>query len=252
MKKLLAALALIQCAALAACGGGGGGGGGDAAAPAETAPVPAQAPAQAPAAPPPIVIAPAQPVQPASIAFYGDSTIYGYTWSKVAGGYVQADPTAPHVAGAILGVEVNNRGIAGSDTNSWLTASEGAPVTWAQEMSDQKAPTVVLQWGINDIYRGVTVDQFTANLSAMIVQAQNAGKVVYIETANPTNSTPAMAQYVAAETAMAATYNVKVIDEFDQLSANPKWPSMLSDGTHPTPAGYKLKGQIEAAALGTP
>jgi lysophospholipase L1-like esterase len=189
---------------------------------------------------------PAQPVAQSAIAFYGDSTIYGYTWNGSA--YVQADPTAPQTAGALLGATVDNRGIGGSDTACWLNASQGAPVTWAQEMSQQPAHIVVLQWGINDALRAIPVAQFTANLAAMITQAQNAGHLVVLETANPIAQTD-LAPYAAAVIALASTWNVHVIDEFGLLAANPGWPAMLSDGKHPTQAGYDLKGHIEAAAL---
>ena len=49
---------------------------------------------------------------------------------------------------------------------------------------------------------------------------------------------------------MAATYGVKVIDEYHQLAALPNWESLLcADHIHPSQAGYDIKGQIEAQGL---
>jgi acyl-CoA thioesterase-1 len=217
-----------------ACSGCGGGGGGS--------------PAPAVASTPRAIL----------IEAYGDSTMKGYTYVN---GVAQI---AAQPAPAILefGLQANygdtitvaNHGVNGS-TAANLLNGDGVNLPWTQQMAQSQANLVYFNFGINDSRpeSNESVAQYQQNLESLVKIAQAAGKMVILETPNPSGDpdTAALPSYVTAMRTVQAEFNLTLVDEYTyMLGLN--WQSLMSDAllTHPTQYGYEVKGQYELPVFG--
>lgn len=239
MRKIVAAVAGVVVFTLSACGGGGGGGSADASTKTTAKTV--------------------------TIEYVGDSTTVGCTVEQGAprgpqclANYAEVTHKEPATVEYVLArggfpaLQVINSGVAGTTVSDLLNGTRKVPSPWWPYVNASKAQLIVIQYGLNDAYQaGMTPELFAAELDQVISAAKAAGKHVVLETPNPTTNdhAPFLAQLVESEKAVAAKWGITVIDQFGYLSSLPTWPSMLSDGTHPTEAGYEVKGQYAATIL---
>ena len=196
-----------------------------------------------------------QPLPPFQIAMYGDSTTAGWSWNGTS--YVILAENEPAIVQSLLratcpSVTVVNKGVVGASLDNLLAGTGGYTQPWTQEMADSPANIVVFNFGINDSHEtDMTVQKFDAEVRETISIGQAVGKLMVIETSNPItqNSDALFPQLVADEQLVAQQLQVAIIDQFAYLSKL-DWSSYLSDGVHPTAAGYALKANYTASILG--
>lgn len=184
---------------------------------------------------------------------YGDSTGLGLTWNGTS--LVVASPTAPDQlymdmqarfgAGQVL---IYNKGVSSTCAKDLLY---GTP-DFASKMASSTAQIVTLNYGSNDNwYCNQTVAQYTAQMDQLVKIAKAAGKIIVLIEPNPTvnRNNPNLANYVAALSQVAINNQVAIIQHYKLWQASGVWKVWLSDDTHPTSAGYKLKGDTEFQVL---
>jgi lysophospholipase L1-like esterase len=215
MNKTIAAC--LSAALLAACGGGGGGNG---------IPIPSNAPGPM-----------ANIANPTDIVeMYGDSTTLG----------VGAD--AQHSEPAWLqtivpsGVLVSNQGVGSTTAAQLLNGTDGVHQAFAQAMAASHANIITINFGMNDVLRGGTPEQFAANLGALVDAATAAGKQVVLQEPNPScdSARAALPQYVAQVDAVAAAKGIQVVRQY---GAYADWKAHESDCVHPDATYYQVKAQ---------
>lgn len=191
--KLL--LSIYLAVLLSACGGGG-----SSVAPA----APATPPTESNMPIPDLIVASA----------YGDST--------------QQSQGNPHAASR-PGASVRNRGVGGSNTTQLLAGTDGLNSPWPEMMSTDPARIIIINHGIID--RISPLDDYKANLRALVEGIRKVGKVPMLEEPNPIDQ-KGLEDFRDAMKATADHMGV-------YFCAQPRVP--LSDGIHPTPEGYKSK-----------
>jgi lysophospholipase L1-like esterase len=145
-----------------------------------------------------------------------------------------------------------NKGVVGASLDNLLAGTGGYTRPWTQEMAASPADIVVFNFGINDGHQtGMTVQKFDAEVRETVSVGQAAGKLMVIETSNPITQNPdvLLPQLAADEQLIAVQLHVPIVDQFAYLSKL-DWSPYLSDGVHPTAAGYDLKANYTASILG--
>lgn len=238
MKGIVASIASIALMACAGCGGGGSGA-------AQSNPATAQ--------------------KTVTIEFVGDSTVVGCTvlqgnprGPQCLANYTESAHNEPATVQYLMSrqigpnVTVINSGVAGTTVEHLLNGTHKVDQPWWPHVSQSKAQIIVVNYGLNDAYAvGMTPELFSAELDQVISAAKAAGKLIILETSNPSTNDhlPYLAKLVEAEKATAAKWGVTVIDQFGYLSSQPQWASMLSDSMHPTDAGYEFKAEYSMSIL---
>ena len=223
--------------------------------------------AVAPASPPPAVVAQTAPVASAtpsvqsslaiqsneSLAFLGDSiTQFG---ANMPGGYVRL---------VISGLKANGMtvtpypaGIGGNKSNQMLERLE-------KDVLSKKPTWMTLSCGVNDVWggdKGIPLDQYQVNMTAIIDQAQAAGVKVMILTAtmigeqptNPNNVKIAtyndfLRQLAKAKHCLLADLSA---DMFAALNPEVKGRNQLTvDGVHMNPVGDQIMATGVLRAFG--
>jgi hypothetical protein len=264
-------VAALLSATLAACGGGGsadntvaaGGAStplagastspaGSAATGAAAAPNTGSSSGSVPATPAPNTTPPAAPTT-ASIDYYGDSTIWGYA----SGVGTQVQNPEPAVFQQSLPqyklpiqYTVRNEGVSATTACQLLNGTDGKHPVWDTQMTNSGARIVIINHAINDLAYE-TPAQYTACLTSLVQKAKQHGKTVILETPNPTtDSGPnGLDIWVDAMRKVATQENIKLIDEYQYLTnylAGADVHTICPDGTHPTDAVYRLKGEYAA------
>ena len=200
------------------------------------------------------------------IAEYGDSIAWGQT--LVNGVYTQSVPTEEQVSTETINdplIFITDHGDGGATAADWLNGDTVGdiqfqiPVNWATTMSNEPADVVIVEFGWNDdAVKHFTVDQFMTNIDSLVQGIKAAGKIPIIETTSPASrsdligaETNVIENYVAAELSYGQTHIVCVIDQYNYLKTTygASWAQYLSDGIHPTMAGYNIKGKYQASVL---
>jgi lysophospholipase L1-like esterase len=271
------ALIALFSASLTACGGGGGEGtvaaasaaaplagattsaSGSAGSPASTAVAssPASSSGSGAVTSSPTIIPPAAPAT-ASIDYYGDSTIWGYE----SGVGTQVQYPEPAVFQQSLPqyklptqYTVRNEGVTATTACQLLNGTDGKHPAWDTQMTNSDASIVIINHAINDqAYE--TPAQYAACITSLVQKAKQHGKTVILETPNPTtDSGPnGLDIWVDAMRNVAAQENIKLIDEYKYLTdylAGADVHTICPDGTHPTDAVYRMKGEYAARAFAT-
>jgi lysophospholipase L1-like esterase len=184
------------------------------------------------------------------IDYFGDSTV----WGGIGGTSNQVAQTPPMVLDAGLPVNyvVKNEGVGGASIAELLSGADGIHPVWTTTVAQSTAKYIIMNYGINDSYeRNTTTTSYMANYAKAIDIARAAGKIVILETPNPTHDGTLTQNFADALKQVAAQKNVPVIDQYYYLKQymttnNLGIYQVTNDGVHPTQATYLLKGQFAA------
>lgn len=184
------------------------------------------------------------------VDYFGDSTV----WGGIGGTSYQVAQTPPMVLDANLPANyaVKNEGVGGASIVELLEGRDGVHPTWATAVTQTTAKYIIMNYGINDSYeRDTTTTSYKANYAKAIDIARAAGKIIILETPNPTHDGALTASFADAMKQVAAEKGVPVIDQYYYLKQymtanNLGIYQVTNDGVHPTQATYTLKGQYAA------
>jgi len=171
------------------------------------------------------------PAKPVRIQLFGDSTQWGYdrkTDQPVAQppvAVLQAAMDARFGAGAVI---VTERAVPGTTAGQLLAGTDGRNRPWPREVD---ADIVVVNHALNDSRENVPLATYERQLAAL--------HPTVFETPNPVTVPWPVPPYVAAMRKVAAAQHAPLADVDAWMRAQPKWPSLLDDGVHPTQAGYR-------------
>jgi lysophospholipase L1-like esterase len=186
------------------------------------------------------------------VACLGDSITEGSPgWDRLAGG--DEESRWPHWAAlAHPRLEIRNCGIYGQRTDEIAARLDACA---------RGAHLLVVQGGINDIAQGRSVEQAAAALRRMVRRGKELGLRVLLVDVLPWNKgwPGAEAPIRRLNTLLAdvaADESVPLLGFHDALE-DPARPGRMrdewtSDGDHPSVAGYRVLGEIVAAALRLP
>ncbi|WP_260858470.1 SGNH/GDSL hydrolase family protein [Paraburkholderia sp. BCC1885] len=191
----------------------------------------------------------AAPTKQVLIEAYGDSTTLGISCSA---GHCSPRPqnAVTYLQDALRSVygervSVVNLGVGG--TMAWQLrdgTDRGHGVPWQQQLAASDAQIVTINYGINEVMRNQTPEQFYAAETALVKTALALGKEPVLQTSNPMPDgrlNARLAAMVAMTRRVAAEQHVPIVDQYAYISGLPDWQSMMSDGAHPKPELYRLK-----------
>jgi len=148
-------------------------------------------------------------------------------------------------------VEVFNAGISGNTTVDGLNRLDS-------DVLAHKPHLVTVMFGLNDMTR-VPLEEFEANLAAIIRRCREAGAEVMLCTPNSVFETPErpiakLMEYVDGVRRTCEQEHTPLVDCYAAYEAvrseDPfKWLMMMSDEIHPNMAGHKLLAEIIAEAV---
>jgi lysophospholipase L1-like esterase len=116
------------------------------------------------------------------------------------------------------------------------------------------AAVLIVQGGINDIAQGRPVEPAAANLRAMVDRGRELGLHVVVADVLPwNNGFPAAEEPIRRLNELIREIGAPVLPFHDALE-DPERPGRMreewtSDGDHPSVEGYRLLGEVVAAAL---
>ncbi|KVU18310.1 SGNH/GDSL hydrolase family protein [Burkholderia ubonensis] len=238
---LVAGIALV--CALSACGGGGDG---------ATAPIAAKQPTPAPA-------------KTILIEEYGDSTTHGL---QIFNGVASVTPNSePVVLQQLLqqqfgpAVTVSNEGVDGTEAAQLLNGTDKKHLAWDQQMTASKADIVTLNFMRNDsFYNSVpqpglpqtSPEEYGRILTQLVQIARAHGKQVVLYEPNPVafpEGNAAMLKYLEQLKKVVIEQQVPVVFNWEYSQGLADYPSLLSDGVHPTDALYRRNAEWAAQVL---
>ncbi len=149
-------------------------------------------------------------------------------------------------------VEMINAGISGHTTVNALARIE-------KDVLARKPDIVTVMFGLNDLGKGIPLEDYAANLGRIADQCAAAGAEVVLCTPNSVITTKArpfeeLVKYCQAMREVAALKGVLLCDTFSAFEAmradDPlAWGLTLSDEIHPNMAGHKFIARQIAATL---
>jgi acyl-CoA thioesterase I len=150
-------------------------------------------------------------------------------------------------------VSVVNLGVGG--TMAWqlrdgTDRARGLP--WPDRLKASAAQIVTLNYGINEVMRGQTPQQFYEAETALVKTALAMGKVPVLATSNPMPDArfdARLAGMVKMTRRVAAEQRVPLVDQYAYVSGLSDWKQSMSDGAHPLPALYRLKARQDFDVL---
>lgn len=178
-----------------------------------------------------------------SITFEGDSTVQGTG--------APAGQSEPDDLQALIGITVNNAGVAGSTTQQNLAGVTPFNSPLATRLAVDTSQIVIMNYAINDSQK-VNLDTYEQNLYDWVRTVRSFGKIPVFEEPNPSILVAyqrVLPDYVAAMDRAAQDLNVPIVKQYDYIQTLPNWQSLLSDGLHPNSEGYRIKAQRTATVL---
>ncbi|WP_114810877.1 SGNH/GDSL hydrolase family protein [Paraburkholderia kururiensis] len=181
------------------------------------------------------------------IEAYGDSTTLGISCADGRCGprpqnavtYLQDDLRAAHGER----VSVANYGIGGTMATQLLDGSSRNP-PWKARLATSPAQIVTINYGINEVMRNQTPEQFYAAETALVKDALAAGKLPVLQTSNPMPDgrlNAKLGAMVAMTRRVAQEQHVPLVDHYASIQTLADWKGMMSDGAHPKPELYRVK-----------
>ncbi|MCX4172517.1 MULTISPECIES: SGNH/GDSL hydrolase family protein [Paraburkholderia] len=187
---------------------------------------------------------------------YGDSTTLGITCSEGHCG-PQAQNAVSYLQDELQArygqrVRVTNYGVGGTmasqlrDGTGNRRAGPTAGLPWQERLAASPAQIVLINYGINEVMRNQTPEQFYAAETTLVKTARALGKEPVLQTSNPmpdNRLNARLAEMVAMTRRVAAEQQVPLVDQFAYVSNLPDWKTLMSDGAHPKPGLYRLKAE---------
>jgi len=169
---------------------------------------------------------PASAPEPAStpvvtIAVFGDDQLAGYATNSM-GMISSVAPNEPQSLQALLqkqfddtGITVENHATGGRAASlmNLLDGMDGGGPPLAQRLASTQASIVIISYGLNDVYGGETVSDFSGYLAQAIQVVRDANRTPILEEPSPTCDTdhPQLAAYSAAIDSVGKTLGVPVL-----------------------------------------
>lgn len=177
------------------------------------------------------------------IAVFGDDQMAGIAIGQY-GMPTLVTPNEPAQLQALLQKQFNDTGITVQNISSGGTSSslqneldgmDGLGDGQPQRMLASGASIVIEEHAVNDALGGETVAEYSAYLGQWIQDAQAAGLQPVLEEPGPVcdGSHPQLPAYVAAMDAVAATYNVPLIQQYTIILAIDGWQTHMIGCTVP-------------------
>jgi len=184
------------------------------------------------------------------VDYFGDSTAHG----DIGGTPYQVAQPPSNVMDANLPTNyvVRNEAVGGASIIELLNGTDGVHADWRTTVSKTSAKYILMNYAINDSYETFTTPAtYKANYAKAIDIARAYGKIVILQTSNPTNNDAKTQTYVTAMKEVAAEKGVAVIDQYTYLKQHMAANRLgvyeiTNDGIHPTQATYILEGQYAA------
>lgn len=185
-------------------------------------------------------------------------------------GAVLANPTVTQMTqtglqstlGSGYQVTVTNRGVSGATLCSLLSGTGKFTTPLVDTLKTSGATYVLENFGMNDadpvVAGNESVTQFQQCLEQFVDTVRAAGKTPILEEPNPVGpqvnrawgfDNANLANYVAMVDAVGQEKGVTVVSQYQYFQSLTNWPTLLSDGVHPTQDGYYAKAQREIAVL---
>ncbi|WP_341312166.1 SGNH/GDSL hydrolase family protein [Paraburkholderia sp. IMGN_8] len=187
------------------------------------------------------------------IEAYGDSTTLGISCS---GGHCgpQAQNAVMYLQDALQAthgerVQVANYGVGGTMATQLRDGAQRgrtATLPWQERLAASRAQIVLINYGINEVMRNQTPEQFYEAETTLVKTARALGKLPVLQTSNPmpdNRLNARLAAMVAMTRRVAAEQQVPLVDQFAYISGLPDWKTLMSDGAHPKPDLYRLKAE---------
>ncbi|MFP3564643.1 SGNH/GDSL hydrolase family protein [Paraburkholderia sp. SIMBA_030] len=187
------------------------------------------------------------------IEAYGDSTTLGISCS---GGHCgpQAQNAVTYLQDALQAthgerVQVTNDGVGGTmaaQLRDGTPRGRTAALPWQERLAASRAQIVLINYGINEVMRNQTPEQFYEAETTLVKTARALGKLPVLQTSNPmpdNRLNARLAAMVAMTRRVAAEQQVPLVDQFAYISGLPDWKMLMSDGAHPKPDLYRLKAE---------
>ncbi|MFM0092204.1 SGNH/GDSL hydrolase family protein [Paraburkholderia sediminicola] len=196
------------------------------------------------------------PVSQVLVDAYGDSTTLGVTCSDGHCG-PQAQNAVSYLQDELQArygqkVRVTNYGVGGTmasqlrDGTGNRRAGPTAGLPWQERLAASSAQIVLINYGINEVMRNQTPEQFYAAETTLVKTARALGKEPVLQTSNPmpdNRLNARLATMVAMTRRVAAEQQVPLVDQFAYVSNLPDWKTLMSDGAHPKPGLYRFKAE---------
>ncbi|MHB2205439.1 SGNH/GDSL hydrolase family protein [Methylobacterium sp. CM6257] len=185
------------------------------------------------------------PQWPLIVAYHGDSTIEGSRGYKPAPAVFQEKLPA--------GFVVINEGVGGATAKMLLDGTDGKHPPWREWLAKSQAKYVIINHSLND-QSSYDVTEYEEYLIRIVNLARSYGKIVVLETPNPTRYSAILRPYVAVVRKISAMKGVFLIDQFSYLNNYMKINNIgvydiTYDGVHPTQKTHDLKGEYAAAVF---
>lgn len=175
----------------------------------------------------------------------------------------------PHyLSQQLCGATVLNEGVGGARSDQLLKGTDGKHQPWLEEVKRTPATIILLNYGINDTYRGTeSIAAYKKTMLQLVKIAKAAGKKVFLQTPNPVyvssiaqepdeplmTLAPELTGYLSYKRHRALQQRVEVIRE---LARTEKLPLIDANkvmlrltqkipldqayiGVHPRPVGYE-------------
>jgi lysophospholipase L1-like esterase len=176
--------------------------------------------------------APAATKKPIGIDALGDSTTYGWNHGKQSANNMVS--TAQNLFGDAA--TINNMGVPSTTVGDLLSSDN------FNNVLKNNNPVVILNYGMNEAYRGEDPETFRANLMNAIAQLQSAGKKVILQTPNKPNSSDGWEGSVGNYANIISDVGRQTNSAVDDKYSTPV--TYAEDDTiHPDEAGYGVLGQ---------
>lgn len=176
--------------------------------------------------------APAAAKKPIGIDALGDSTTYGWNHGKQSANNMVS--TAQNLFGDAA--TINNMGVPSTTVGDLLNSDN------FNNVLKNNNPVVILNYGMNEAYRGEDPEVFRANLMNAVQQLQSAGKKVILQTPNKPNSSQGWEGSVGNYASIIADVGKQTNSAVDDKYSTPV--TYAEDDTiHPDEAGYSVLGQ---------
>jgi len=175
---------------------------------------------------------PPGPMDPAreTVVFLGDSITSGHG--------LPLETTFSHRLGVALGIPVLNAGISGDTTEGGLRRLRTDVLAYNPKL-------VIVELGLNDIFRGVPRERTIENLRAIAQQIRKSGAGTVLVHISPQGF--AADRYLQEFRALARSEGARLVEDF----LDGVVPQLTTDGLHPNAEGHaRLATRLEPILQG--